>query len=353
MKDNKTYHTVVQNNRTYYIDIARGIALIFLVLGHIVTGNSFLFNWIFSFHMPLFFFLAGMCAKDIKGSFSSYVTKKTNQRLLPYFIITAIGFLICMLIPSYRAVIFDDGWISQLKHCFLFMQPINLYIGQVWFLASLFWAEFYFFIWYKLCHRLPVLLQLFAALLLIPIASNLWRIQPYIPLTGRIPFHMDSACIGAFCYILGFLTKKYNLIEKASKWAYLLIPSACFLNIYFGAFLNGYVNICNLIYGTVSLFLASMIFGIMAVVLFSFVINRCRLLEWYGQHSLPLFASHTLLIYLVREFVYWITGTHYIMMGNVPDNISFLMTGTVLFLFLLVGKGYDLLYKYFHWSKKV
>ena len=139
--------TITSNNRTYYIDIARGIALTFLVLGHIVTGNSFLFNWIFSFHMPLFFFLAGMCAKDITIDFLSYTTKKANRRLLPYFIITALGFLICMLIPSYRAVIFNDGWVRQLKHCFLFMQPINLYIGQAWFLASLFWAELYFFIW--------------------------------------------------------------------------------------------------------------------------------------------------------------------------------------------------------------
>ena len=152
---------------------------------------------------------------------------------------------------------------------------------------------------------------------------------------------------------LNKLPHSFKTYRKTTRKQKTPIPPACFLNIYFGAFLNGYVNICNLIYGTVSLFLASMIFGIMAVVLFSFVINRCRLLEWYGQHSLPLFASHTLLIYLVREFVYWITGTHYIMMGNVPDNISFLMTGAVLFLFLLVGKGYDLLYKYFHWSKKV
>lgn len=331
------------NDRKSYIDIARGVALLFLVLGHIVTGNSRLFNWIFSFHMPLFFFLAGMCAKDTEIRFFPYMVKKIKKRLVPYFMITAAGFLFCMLIPAYREAVFADGLFRQLECVFLMMRPVNLYIGQVWFLASLFWAELYFYLWRRLCRRRRLWLQLAAAFLFVIAADNLWRVQSYVPITGRIYFHLDSACMGAFCYILGFLTKKEQLLERAADKAWLLILPTMGISIYFSAFLNGYVNMCDLVFGNMVFYLISMTCGIAAVVISSFYIRKFSLLEWYGRHSLPLFASHTFLIYLVREWIFLFTGIHYTMMSDVPIKTAFLMTGVIAILFLVVGKGYDLL----------
>lgn len=47
--------------RTYNesIDIAKGIGMICLVLGHLFIIGSDSFKMIFAFHMPLFFFLSG------------------------------------------------------------------------------------------------------------------------------------------------------------------------------------------------------------------------------------------------------------------------------------------------------
>ena len=45
--------------RKKYIDILKGIGIFYVILGH-VTHTSFLFRYIYSFHMPLFFFISGM-----------------------------------------------------------------------------------------------------------------------------------------------------------------------------------------------------------------------------------------------------------------------------------------------------
>lgn len=331
------------SGRKNYIDTARGIGLVFLVFGHIIKGNSYLFNWIFSFHMPLFFFLSGMCVKeDALGSFPDYTRKRMKKRLLPYFIITIIGLAVCITIPSYRKVIFADGLWLQASHIFLYMTPQNLYIGQVWFLAALFWAEIYFYLWHKLCGKARLSLQLLSALFLVPVAGNLWRIQALVPVTGRIPFMMDVAVMGAFCYILGFLTSKYHIPERIKKRGWMLIPPLLLCSIFFGTWKNGYVNMCDLVYGnSIVFYLIAMLAGISTILLIAFYIPAPACITWCGRNSLPLFASHTFLIYLIREIIYLLTGTHYTMMADVPYSLAFIMTAIIILLFLPIGMLYQ------------
>lgn len=47
------------NKRIHWIDVSRGIAMVLVVLGHIGMKNSFT-QWIYSFHMPLFFMITGL-----------------------------------------------------------------------------------------------------------------------------------------------------------------------------------------------------------------------------------------------------------------------------------------------------
>lgn len=48
---------MVSSKRIEWVDIAKGIAIILMVVGHEIGGNARIF--IFSFHMPLFFILSG------------------------------------------------------------------------------------------------------------------------------------------------------------------------------------------------------------------------------------------------------------------------------------------------------
>lgn len=49
-------------NRLQYFDIAKGIAIILMVLAHSSLPAA-LQNYIFAFHMPLFFIVSGMVTK--------------------------------------------------------------------------------------------------------------------------------------------------------------------------------------------------------------------------------------------------------------------------------------------------
>ena len=48
-----------RDKRLYYLDNARGLALLGVVVGHIFQYDSTLITWICSFHIPLFFIISG------------------------------------------------------------------------------------------------------------------------------------------------------------------------------------------------------------------------------------------------------------------------------------------------------
>lgn len=325
--------------RLEYVDAARGIGIILLVLGHIITICSPLFNWIFSFHMPLFFFLSGMTVSEQHlNHFPAFLVKKLKVRVCGYLLITALGFSLCMIIPQYRAdMITQVGYQRQLMYVFYRGRPQWLYIGQVWFLLALFWSELYFYGWYHLISKRSGLLQLGFFVLLLVLSCNMKTLGSCLPY-GHVPLLMDVACMGTVCYILGFLTKRHNLIGQLNTGTKLMLIPVCFaVNFYFGTYRNGYVNMVDLIFSNMLQYVIAMLSGIGGVLLLSFFWQKSKILNWLGRHSLPLFASHTFVTYLVREIVFWCTGTHYTMMENVPNALAFLMTMIILVLMIPVG----------------
>lgn len=52
--------------RIDWIDYAKAIGIFLVVVGHTYAGNA-LTNWIYSFHMPLFFFLSGTMLRNRGG----------------------------------------------------------------------------------------------------------------------------------------------------------------------------------------------------------------------------------------------------------------------------------------------
>jgi polysaccharide biosynthesis protein PslL len=90
---------VASRNNT--IDIAKGLGIILVVIGHsqFLFRNPELFRIIFSFHMPLFFFLSGIFLRDSDG-FGKFLGKKAVALLKPYFsFFSILG--ICLVALSY------------------------------------------------------------------------------------------------------------------------------------------------------------------------------------------------------------------------------------------------------------
>lgn len=76
------------SQRDQTIDVAKGIGMLLVVLGHnpiVQQEKGELYRLIFSFHMPLFFFLSGVFFNPTK-SLGSSVVEKGGALLKPYFV---------------------------------------------------------------------------------------------------------------------------------------------------------------------------------------------------------------------------------------------------------------------------
>lgn len=85
--------------RLLWLDSARGIGMVLVVLGHAISDTAMdspllsrLFYFIYSFHMPLFFFISGYCgSKAIKcntlSDKSKYILSRFLRLMVPYIFI--------------------------------------------------------------------------------------------------------------------------------------------------------------------------------------------------------------------------------------------------------------------------
>ena len=98
------------NQRLKWIDIAKAIAIILMVVGH-SSIPSFISDFIYAFHMPLFFIASGWTTNWNKYSFSDFIKKKFGSLLLP-FIVYSIIVLFVQVHYGWMTVDewFEKGW---------------------------------------------------------------------------------------------------------------------------------------------------------------------------------------------------------------------------------------------------
>ena len=75
--------TTSKTKRLQYVDIARGIAMICIILGHL--GNPAINRVVFTFHVPIFFFITGYFTST-KRSLPEFTKNKIRTLLVPYAI---------------------------------------------------------------------------------------------------------------------------------------------------------------------------------------------------------------------------------------------------------------------------
>lgn len=81
-------------NRIAVLDIAKGVGMIFVVLGH-SNLPKFATYFIYAFHMPLFFFLSGVLyfKAGVKG-FCYFFINKVRTLLIPYWVFSLFALLV-------------------------------------------------------------------------------------------------------------------------------------------------------------------------------------------------------------------------------------------------------------------
>lgn len=130
-----------EKNRIIELDFFKGIAILLVVLGHSVSrgvADHYLdpvMLWIYSFHMPLFFFISGYLISYTsykKRNFGNSVLKKVLTLLLPY------------LVWTYGVSLIEDRKIPNIEVVFLSTDS-HYWFVYLLFLFSLFYLFSSFF----------------------------------------------------------------------------------------------------------------------------------------------------------------------------------------------------------------
>jgi len=291
----------VQNERTHWIDIARGIGIIFVIYAHVLGSHDFRYLF-YAFHMPLFFFLSGILHKNSEG-FTAFLKKSARRLLIPYFIFASLMYFL---------------WFLNLKNHNLsheaIKQFLSIFYGNsnnglmafnniLWFLPTLFVTRILFAsitgVWGKTK-------PLIALLFFFSVFGYIFSIfMPYI----KLPFGIETALSGVAFYGTGFLWQKSdNAKDFIFKYKYLLFPILLVLGSItatidfqnYGHQIDMRLSHLNNYF----LFYFGAFSGIFTWIAFSMILKKNSLLETIGKNALILFAWHPIVfIYLNKLLV--------------------------------------------------
>lgn len=176
---------VITTNRIEYIDIAKGLGMILVVVGHCINGKTFPGTWIWSFHMPLFFILSGLCFSENKYlTFISFLKKRIKTLLLPCFYFS-------LLVTTLTFILLNKTAYHEL---------IRNLPGALWFVLILFFTEilYYHILQHTSKKYILRIIELISLLLL-----GLWLCKKEIIL----PFSLSTIPIASFYYGIGHSSK--------------------------------------------------------------------------------------------------------------------------------------------------
>ena len=122
--------------RNATIDIAKGIGILSVVLCHnwIASNNHELYRILYSFHMPLFFFISGLFFNP-NSNFKPFVANKFQSLLKPYFVVLLALFLFNWLFNLVTKTPFDN---TRYFFKLLYGSSSTLNWAPLWFLPHLF-----------------------------------------------------------------------------------------------------------------------------------------------------------------------------------------------------------------------
>lgn len=271
-----------ERKREAYLDIAKGIGIILVILGHIDVG--FATTWFYSFDLPVFFVVTGICFR-YRDSFVSYLKSKARRCLIPY---TVFGILI-VLVESKTGYLYETG----LKPNFVRLVKQERY-STLWFLATLFVASLMFYWIVRVCRQNAVLVLVVSVVLS---AIFVYLDQNHI---RALPWNVDTAFIvlafiGAGYFIKNFKGIIDNLIRLSGGRKIIAVVAFLLVNLF--AFAGNLIVSHTSLemywnsYGNYVFMLIAALSGTLFVLIVSSSIKYSPL-ETLGRNSMIYFAIH-------------------------------------------------------------
>lgn len=191
----------MENKYYNWIDIAKGIGIILVILGHTCPGKTS--HAIFLFHMPLFFIISGYLFnfEKYQNNFLALVKTSAKRLILPVLIIYFIFYPFNQ--ASLPSLIYGSG-----KHLELSGFNISAIEYSAWFLYCLFVVRILLWTLIKLGSKLSInkFLLFIASFLCALLGSKLGEVFFF-------PWSFDIALVALYLAYVGYLLRENNIMS--------------------------------------------------------------------------------------------------------------------------------------------
>lgn len=284
----------MKTDRVEWVDILKGIGIILVVIGHAnwqfgaATTDMFIQKYIYSFHMPLFFFLSGyLFIKEKYPDFKKFLLKKIKTLLVPYLVFSILSVLVQIFICLKYNIKLNS--FKEIVIQILYLRSKTVWNEPLWFLMCLFITEIIFYFISKCTNKAKIAISLLMCGI---VGYGLSFMQKYFVL----PLSFSIALVAVTFYGFGYLVKNSTIgrkvISKNIKISILSFSS----NIVIGGLLNSIAIMYFMKYGNIFYFYLAAISGILAYIGISKYINNLKtltkILSYFGINTMPILCTH-------------------------------------------------------------
>lgn len=281
--------------RIKFIDIAKAIAIIIIVIGHTLVHSEHchqVFRFLYSFNVALFFILSGYTF-NVKTKFSVFIKKKFTRIMIPYFIWAFIFIIPFILFGKNAGTAIGtngtDSILNIIKNT-LYGSGINDAIKQntsLWFLPALFSMECVYYFIIKLFNNKHDVLKLIILLIIGFISSTYFTIV--------LPWGLNSVIqIGCGTFYVGYLLSKYKLFDVILKPVFVIF--FLIIGIVINIIRTYKISYVNYEYGNYFLTLLIGISISLAIIYLSYLIRENRILEYIGKNTMGILIFHKIIV---------------------------------------------------------
>lgn len=273
-------------------DVMKGIGIILMLVGHIPPSYP-VYHFIYSFHMPLFFVLAGVFAKDYQGGGGEFVNllKKDAKRLIFPVVVTQV--LVILLSPLHYAEDKNFHYVfNQLLSLLWNGDGINTKWGWVksnmWFLLALFWTRTIFRGLEYVCLKKSKWHD--EEIAVICVLLSVLAVVLHVKFSVILPWEIMRGTTAVVFYAIGWYLNRH----KQPLWFYWLTVAVWLIALKFGG-----IDMHPYYYGCYPIDVIGSIGAIWLVYQLSKGLCKVapkssKLLQWFGVNSLIIFCIHCL-----------------------------------------------------------
>lgn len=282
--------------RIQYIDHAKGLAILLMVLGHIEIPEI-LKSEIYAFHMPLFFIVSGYFFKP-ELSIVDESKKLCRSLLMPYFVIAAFIRFIQFFSNHFNGLPIDVTDIITLPLVAWKLNGPMESSGAIWFLVALFNAKL--MMRYLHNKRCGVAILMFLASL--SICFSLF--------TGIVlPFCVQQGLMGSIFLYIGYQLKKNAVFDIVELQPWSVLLTSLFVVAIWGSKVgvamraNGYgLGLFNILTSSVISILVILLMKRLEELHSKPITLLNNFLIWCGRYSLIILCVHSIEIRFVEVY---------------------------------------------------